>query len=506
MLSALSMLGMGFAQLMDPFIWLMCLLGCLMGTLVGVLPGFGTAAAVAVLLPIVYGKDPLTSLVMLAGILAGAMFGGTITSVALNVPGEGASVVTTFDGYQMTKQGRGGVAMGIAAIGSFIGGTIGLALLTIAGTPLASAALAFGPPEYFALYMFTFVAILTLGGGNSFLKSAVSLFLGLLVSTIGIDGMTGTPRLTFGTITLQAGIDFIPAVVGLFGLSEIILSLTDRDTVILKKGDAKFKLKDIFPTMAEFIDCLPTIVRSSFLGFFCGVLPGVGATISTFVTYSVEKRLAKDRDTFGKGNIKGVAAPETANNACASGHYVPLLALGIPSSATSAVLLSAFVLLGIDPGPRLFSEHPQLVWGLIASMYIGNVILLIMNTLFIPFFIWLLRLCQNTMPFIVATLCLIGTYSVNYSVADIFVMLAFTGIGVLLKKLDIPVAPMVIAVILGNDLEFAFRQTLQYEQGSFYLSFMRPLTVVLYICSLVMLLMQARKSYKTYKSGKSVTQ
>lgn len=501
MLESFSLLGMGFAQLMDPFIWLMCLLGCLMGTLVGVLPGFGTAAAVAVLLPIVYGKDPLTSLVMLSGILAGAMFGGTITSVALNVPGEGASVVTTFDGYQMTKQGRGGVAMGIAAIGSFIGGTIALILLTVAGMPLANFALAFGPPEYFALYTFTFIAILTFGGGGgNFLKAAVSLFLGLLISTIGIDGMTGTPRLTFGTLHLQAGIDFIPAVVGLFGLSEIILTLTDRDIVVLKKGEAKFTLKEIFPTVAEFITSIPTIIRASFIGFGMGMLPGVGATISTFVSYSVEKRLAKDRDTFGKGNIKGVAGPETANNACAMGHYVPMLSLGIPSSATSAVILSGFVLVGIQPGPRLFMEHPDIVWGLIASMYIGNIILLIMNTLFIPFFIWLLRLCQNTMPFIVATLCLIGTYSVNYSVLDIFVMLAFTGVGVLLKKLDVPVAPLVIALILGNELEFAFRQTLQYEQGSFYLSFLRPLTVVLYTCSLGMIIMQIRKSYKAFKA------
>jgi putative tricarboxylic transport membrane protein len=372
--------------------------------------------------------------------------------------------------------------------------------LTIAGTPLSTAALAFGPPEFFALYLFTFLAILTLSGSNSFLKSAVSLCIGLVVSVVGLDMISGTPRLTFGTITLQGGIDFIPAVVGLFGLSEIILNLTDHDSVVLKKGDAKFKIKEVFPTRSEFIDCVPTILRGSFLGFFMGLLPGLGATISTFMSYSLEKRLAKDPNSFGKGNIRGVAGPETANNACASGHYVPLLALGIPSTATSAIILSAFVMLGVQPGPRLFVEHPNIVWGLIASMYIGNVMLLILNTAFIPFFIWLLRISQRTMTVVVATLCLIGTYTVDNSLFEVLVMLIFTGVGVIFRKLDIPPAPLIIALILGNDLEFSFRQTIQYTDGNFLMSFMRPLTVVIYICCLAMLIMQGRKSYRAFKA------
>ncbi len=503
-MDTLTMLLQGFHQLADPFVLMMCLIGAVIGTLVGVLPGFGPSAALAVLLPVIYGKDPLTSLVMLAGIFYGAMFGGMITSVTLNVPGESASVVTTFDGYPLAKKGKAGVAMGIAAISSFCGGTIGVILLTIMGTPLARAALKFGPPEYFAVYVFTFVAILSLGG-SSFLKSAISLFLGLLVSTVGLDVITGQARLTFGSLNLLSGIDFIPAVVGLFGLSEIVLSLADNEQITIKKDhqNSSYGLRDVFPKLKDFIHCIPSIIRGSLLGFGVGALPGAGATIATFMTYSLEKRVAKDPETFGTGNIRGVAAPESANNGSSSGSFVPLLALGIPGSATTAVLLGAFIMVGIQPGPRLFAEHPDVAWGLIASMYVGNVMLLIINTAFIPGFIWLLRISQKTLPVIVATLCVIGTYSVNNSVADVLIMLCFTAVGVFFKKLDIPPAPAVVAIVLGGQLEFAFRQTLQALRGDFAISFTRPIFVAVFIACVALLAMSASRSYKTYKAKKN---
>ena len=489
-----SLLAGGFAQLMEPSILLFCLVGAVIGTLVGVLPGFGPAAAIAVLLPTIYGKPPLTSLVMLAGIFSGTMFGGMITSINLNVPGENASIVTTFDGYPLAKQGKAGVAMGIAAVASFVGGTIGLVLLTLMGTPLAKAALAFGPPEYFAIYLFTFVAILSLSD-DGFLKSSISLFFGLIASMVGLDIVTGVPRLTFGTINLMAGIDFLPAAVGLLGLSEIILSLVDGEHIEVKKGQ-RFRFRDVFPKLRDFVICIPSMLRGSLLGFCVGALPGAGATIATFMTYSLEKRVAKDPETFGKGNIKGVAAPESANNGSAIGTFVPLLSLGIPGSATSAVLLGAFIMLGIQPGPRLFAEHADIAWGLIASMYLGNVMLLFINTIFISAFLWLLGKAQAVMPIVVATLCVIGTYSVANSVSDIFLMLVFAGLGVLFKKLKIPPAPAIIALVLGGQLEFTYRQTLELFRGNFLRSFERPLTGVIFALCGLLLLVAARKSYR----------
>jgi len=504
-MQAFEYLFLGFQQLMDPFVLLMCLMGAVMGTLVGVLPGLGPSAALAVLLPAVYGRDALTSLVMLAGIYYGAMFGGMITSIALNVPGESASVVTTFDGYPLAKKGKAGVAMGISAISSFVGGTLGVILLTFIGTPLARAALRFGPPEYFAIYLFTFVAILSIGSGG-FIKSAIGLFLGLLLSTVGMDVITGGARLTFGSLNLLSGIDFLPAVVGMFGLSEILMTIANDERIEVAKKDPNnnYKFWNVFPKRKDFTHCVPSIMRGGFLGFGVGALPGAGATIATFIAYNLEKRVAKDPETFGKGNIRGVAAPEAANNGAASGAFVPLLALGIPGSATTAILLGAFIMVGIQPGPGLFTRNPDIVWGLISSMYVGNIMLLIINTAFIPLFIWLLRISQKTLPAIVATLCVIGTYSVNNSVADVFLMLIFTAVGIFFKKLDFPPAPMIVAIVLGSDLEFSFRQTLEMFIGNFGIVFTRPLSVAIYALSATLLIMSAVKSYRSHKARKQM--
>lgn len=487
----LSMLVQGFiAVLSRPSLLLMCATGSVLGTFIGALPGLGPATAIAVLLPTIYGKDPLTALIMLSGIFAGGMFGGAISSISLNMPGTSSAVVTTFDGYPMAQQGKAGKAMGIAAISSFFGGTMGTILLTAMGIPLARWALNFGPPEYFAIYVFTFAAMLSLGG-DSVLLSTISLFLGLLAASVGIDPITGGGRLAFGSVNLMAGIDFLPAIIGLLGLSEIVMNLhqaTDHHTNLQNEGPNKYGLKHVLPSIKELVYCMPAIIRGGLLGFFVGALPGAGATIATFTTYSIEKRLAKDPDSFGKGNPRGVAGPESANNGSTSGTYVPLLSLGIPGSATSALLLGAFVLLGIQPGPRLFVDHPDIVGGLIASMYIGTVMLLVINTAFVSVFIWLLQISRKVIPVAVASLCVIGSYGLKNSMFDVLLMIIFTAIGIFFKKLRIPSAPMIIAIVLGRSMEFSFRQTMELFRGGFGQSFTRPICIALYLISAAMVL------------------
>lgn len=497
------MLFQGFQEIFsDPMILLMCFVGVVIGTLIGALPGLGPSTAIAVLLPVIYGKDPLTSLVTLSGIYAGGMFGGMISSIALNMPGTSSAVVTTFDGYPMSKQGKAGKAMGIAAVSSFIGGTMGTILLTFMGVTLARWALNFGPPEYFAIYVFTFAAILSLGSEN-IMKSALSLFLGFLLASIGMDPITGGGRLTFGSVNLMSGVDFLPAIIGLFGLSEIVLTLSERKKgQKIETGNNKYNFRNVFVTFRELWFCFPSIIRGGLLGFFVGVLPGAGATIATFSTYSIEKKLSKDPDSFGKGNPRGVAGPEAANNGSAAGSYVPLLALGIPGSATAALLLGAFILVGIQPGPRLFTNYPDVAGGLIASMYVGNIMLLVINTAFIPIFIWLLHISQKTLPVIVASLCVIGSYALNNSLFDVFLMVIFTFIGIFYKKLKIPAAPTIIAIVLGGSLEFSLRQTLELFRGNFLLSFSRPICIFLYLISFTMISVAIIKGFNKYSRNR----
>ncbi|MCS0497173.1 tripartite tricarboxylate transporter permease [Ancylobacter mangrovi] len=476
----------GFARMMDPWLLLMCFLGTFAGTLVGVLPGLGPSAAIAVLLPITYGVDPLIALVAMAGIYYGAMYGGTITSVLLNVPGESASVVTTYDGHPLAKQGKGGVALGLAAIGSFIAGTIGLILLSVLAIPLARMALVFGPPEYFAVTILAFVMVSSLARGNM-VKSFLSLFLGLLLATVGQDIISGQARLTWGTMELIDGIGFIPAVVGLFGLSEIVYDIVHPQPEA-KQQNIKLKIREILPSMADLKQTWAAMVRGGFLGFFLGILPGAGATIASFVSYGVEKQISKTPERFGQGALEGVAGPESANNAASSGAFVPLLALGIPGSATTAVLIGAFIILGIQPGPRLFTEHADVAWGLIASMYVGNLMLLAQNILLVPFFIWLFVISERTLPVIVASLCVIGVYSVDNSMWDIWLMIAFTVLGYGFRASGIPAAPLVIALVLGPDAENALRQSLVISMGSPTVFFERPISLALLVVAFLCLL------------------
>ncbi len=493
----------GFSRIMDLKLLLMCFVGTSVGTLIGVLPGIGPAAAVAVLLPVTYGSDPLTALVMLAGIYYGAMYGGTITSVLINVPGETASVVTTFEGYPMAKAGLGGVALGISAIGSFFAGTVGLVMLSLIAVPLARAALKFGPPEYFAVMLLTFTMVAALGGGG-LTKSLLSLFLGLLFATVGQDIVSGYDRLTYGVSSLIDGIKFIPVIVGMFGLTEVVYELIHPSEFIGGDKDTKLELRSIFPKIHHVKESLASIVRGGIIGFFVGVLPGAGAVTASFLSYGLEKKVSKNPEKFGTGVIQGIAGPESANNGASSGSFVPLLALGIPGSTTTAVLLGAFIILGVQPGPRLFTDHPHVVWGLIASMYVGNFMLLVLNTAFIPVFVWLLKISQRSLSVIVAVLCFVGVYSMNNSMPDVWMMLIFTLFGFAFKLCSIPPSPLIIALVLGQSAEFALRQSLVISMGSPAIFFTRPICIALICASafslLIPFIMKSRGS-KTEKTN-----
>jgi len=495
-MNTMELLFQGIQACLNPTLLLLCAAGTFMGAIVGVLPGLGPATAIAILLPMIYGKPPLPAFITLAGIYYGAASGGSITSIALNVPGESQSVVTCFDGYPLQKQGKGGKAMGIAILSSFLGGTVGLILLTALATPLSKFALKFGPQEYFAVYVFTFIAIICIGKMDV-RKGFISLFFGLLISAIGQDTGTGVPRLDFGIIYLWGKVEFIPVAVGLLGLSEIILSITED--MVYVESDNTYKLKDIFPTIKELIFCLPSMIRGTIVGFFTGVLPGAGGTIATMLTYKLEEQVASDRKNFGKGSLQGVAGPEASNNSCAMGAFVPTFSLGIPGSGTTAILLGALVMVGLQPGPRLFLRDSEFVWGVIGSMYIGNTMLVVQCLLLIPLFLWLLKISQKTIPIIVGILCIIGTYSVQNSLFDVGLMFFFAIIGLFFKTLDFPLSPFLIAVILGFDLELRFLQTIQICKGNISLIFTRPIVFVLFIASIAMFVIPISKWMRSKK-------
>ena len=449
------------------------LAGCVLGTLIGVLPGLGPAAGTAILIPLTFQLDATGALIMLSAIYYGAMYGGTITSVLINVPGEAASVVTCFDGYAMAKQGRGGTALGIAAIGSFIGGIAATLALIIVAPPLARLALSFGPPEFFAL-MLVGLALITGLAGQSVAAGLVMAVLGLLIAMVGIDPVRGAPRFTFGVPSLYDGVGFIPVVMGLFGIAEILLTVEKPYRQVINT-----KLSSLLPSREEWRRCIGAIARGTGIGFFLGLIPGVGAIIPTFVAYVFEKRISKTPERFGQGAIEGVAAPETANNAYANAAMIPLLTLGIPSSPTIAVLMGAFIINGLTPGPFLFKERPDLVWAVIASFMIGNVMLLVLNLPFVGLWARLLRLpyqyvCVGTLLF-----CIIGAYSLQQSIFDVGVMIVCGVIGYGLRKIDIPIAPFVLGLILGPFIEKSLRTSLEMSGGEFSIFYTRPLCLAL---------------------------
>ena len=475
----------GFSVATLPINLLFAFIGCVLGTLIGVLPGLGPAAGTAILIPITFNLDPIAAIIMLAAIYYGAMYGGTITSILVNVPGEAASVITCFDGYQMAKQGRAGPALGIAAIGSFVGGTFATFALMVVSLPLASLALRFGPPEVFALLVVG-LSLVTGLAGRSLLAALVMTFFGLLLAMIGMDPVRGAPRFTFGIQDLYDGVGFIPVVMGLFGVGEILLSMEQPVLEIIKT-----KLTDLWPSRKEWGVSAGAIGRGTLIGFFLGLIPGIGAIIPTFMAYVLEKKVSKHPEKFGTGVIEGVASPETANNAYANAAMVPLLTLGIPGSPTLAVLMGAFIIHGLTPGPFLFKERPDVVWGLIASLYMGNVILLILNLPLVGLWAKLLEIRYQYLYPGILLFCILGAYSLNQSVFDVLLMVLFGVLGYVFRKLDWPLAPTILALILGPMMERSLRTSLEMSGGDLWIFFQRPISAVLLILGAIILLTSA---------------
>ena len=474
-MEVLGSLAGGFATALQPQYLLFAAIGVTLGTLVGVLPGIGPALTVALLLPVTYSFDPIGAFIMFAGIYYGGMYGGSTTSILLNTPGESASIVTTLEGFQMAKRGRGGAALATAAIGSFVAGTISTIAITLFAPGLAKIALAFQPADYFALMVLAFVSVSALVG-RSLLRGATSLFVGLFIGTIGIDVLTGQSRLTFGVTELLDGLDIVVVAVGLFAVGEA-LSVASRlrarhDELVPVKGRA-------WMTREDFRRSWPAWLRGSAIGFPLGALPAGGAEIPTFLSYNVEKRLSKHRDEFGTGAIEGVAGPEAANNAAFSGVLVPLLTLGIPTSATAAVMLAAFQIYNLQPGPLLFTKSPELVWALIASLYIGNVMLLLLNLPLIRVWVKLLEIPRNLLYAGILTFATLGVYSQANSALDVLIMYGIGVMGLLARRLDFPVGPIVLGVILGPLLEAQFRRAMSIAQGDITIFVTRPLSAAI---------------------------
>ena len=473
----------GLAVALTPQNLAFCFVGVLLGTLVGVLPGIGPAAAISLLLPSTLRIDPTSSIIMLAGLYYGVMYGGSTTSILVNIPGEAASVITCLDGYQMARQGRAGPALGIAAFGSFIAGTLGVIGLMLLAPGLASFALLFGAPEYFSLMVMSMTLVTYLSRG-SLLKSLLMAVLGLILGTIGLDTVTAKPRFTYDILILRDGLGIVPVVMGLFGVSEVLLNVG----LTISREILESKMTGLFPSRQDWKDSALPIARGSVQGFFLGIIPGLGTVIPTFLSYGLEKRLSRHPERFGTGAIEGVAAPEACNNAAATGNFIPMLSLGIPANAIMAILLGALTLYGIQPGPLLIREHPQLFWGLIASMYVGNVMLLILNLPLISLWVQVLRVPYGILYPLILLFCLIGAYSLNNHIGDVIIMWIFGLLGLLMKKLRFEAAPMVLALVLGPMLEDNLRQSLIISGGSFQVFVARPLSAAFLLVSLVTLL------------------
>lgn len=461
-------------------------LGCLVGTLIGVLPGIGPAGGMALLIPLTYGKEPASAIILLAGIYYGAMYGGSTTSILLNVPGEAASVVTTLDGYQMARKGLAGPALSIAAIGSFVAGTLGVLFLMLLGPPLAKAALKFGPAETFALMVFGLSMVTSLAG-KSLRRGLVSTLLGLMMATVGTDLPTGIIRFTFGIPKLMEGFDVVVVAIGLFAVSEIL-------TCAEEMGKGHFEaapLGRIWLSLKDFLHSLGAILRGTVLGFFIGVLPGAAHVTASFLSYTVEKRLSRNPERFGKGELKGVAAPESANNSAACGALIPLLTLGLPASAVTAVLYGALLMVGVRPSPFLFQKHPDVAWGLIGSMYVGNIMLLILNLPLVGLWVRILRTPARWLFPVVLAVSFVGVYSVNNAPLDLLLATILGVLGYFMRKLDYPLAPVILGLVLGDLLEQALRQTLMISGGSLLPLMKSPICLVLF--SLAGLVMVAPK-------------
>jgi len=476
-------LYLGFSVAFLPINLFFCFVGVFLGTLVGVLPGLGPAATIALLLPITFSMPPETAIIMIAGIYYGAQYGGSTTSILVNIPGEASSVVTCIDGYQMARRGRAGPALGISALGSFIGGTLSVIGLMLLGPLLARFALKFGPPEYFSL-MLLGIVILTFLSKGSMVKSFISAATGLFVGTIGVDTIYGVQRFTYGTLTLMDGIGLVPVAMGLFGVAEVLTNLEQEEV----RDIFKTRIRGLLPTREDWKESIGPIIRGAFIGFFLGILPGGGAIMASFTSYATEKRISRRPESFGKGAIAGVAGPETANNAATGGAMIPLLSLGIPSNIIMALLIGAMMIHGIKPSCFLVKEHPQVFWGVIASMYAGNLMLVILNLPMIPLWVRLLKVPYGILFPLILLFCLIGVYTVNGNAYEVLIMVIFGAVGYLMRKAKFDPAPLVFAMVIGPIMETALRQTLLHSRGKFGIFFTRPISAVLICVSLLLLL------------------
>jgi putative tricarboxylic transport membrane protein len=461
-MSAFDHLMSGFAVALTWKGLFYCFVGCFWGTIVGVLPGLGPLAGMVLLLPLTFGLEPAIGIIMLTGIFYGAMYGGSTTSILVRIPGEAASVITCLDGYEMARRGRAGPALMIAAVGSFVGGTASVLGLMLVTPPLSRAMLQIGPSVEVVLMLMALCVIAFISGGSR-LKTAAMIVLGLAVGTIGLDKLTGVPRFTFGNLGLADGLSFTALAIGLFGISEILLNLEKTEAIKAIRP----RLKDLVPRWSDLKESAPAIGRGTFVGFIFGIVPGVSHVVSTFVAYAIEKRFAKNPEQFGKGAIAGVAGPESANNATTGTAMIPLLGLGIPSIPATAILLSALTIHGVSPGPLLLTENPEVFWGLVASMYVGNAVLLVLNLPFVGLFVNLLRIPYMWLVPAILVISIIGVYSVNFSTADIWIMIVAGGIGYALRKLGYEMAPLLLALVLGDRMEEQFRTALTMSGGSY---------------------------------------
>lgn len=492
----LTGLVQGFAVALTPENLMWCFVGCFLGTVVGVLPGLGPAATIAMLLPLTFQMDPKSAMIMLAGIYYGAKYGGSTTAILLNVPGESASVVTCLDGYQMAKKGRAGAALGIAAIASFIAGTVGVILLMLVSPPLAKFALSFSSPEYFAL-MSLGLAMVVLLAGTSLTKALLAMLVGLWISNVGTDLFTAVSRFTFDRSELLDGVDFVVVAIGIFAVGEVLANMEKRDqaqVLPVPKG-----LRNLLPTMAELKACRFAFANGAVVGFVIGILPGAGSTIASFLAYGLEKAVSKHPEKFGTGIPEGVAAPEGANNADTGGALVPMLTLGIPGSSTTAILLAALILWGLKPGPLLIQDNPDLFWGLVASMYVGNLMLLVLNIPMIPVFAQILRLPAALLYPIIFGISIVGVYSVSSSLFDVWMVSAFGLLGYIMRKLDYPAAPLILGVVLGDGMERALRQSLMMSQGELGILVSRPISAVMLALTVLILLVPLFKSVNAWR-------
>jgi putative tricarboxylic transport membrane protein len=469
----LNHMALGAHIILQPMNLLFCFLGCLMGTLVGVLPGLGPTAAIALLIPNTFHVPPVTAIIMLAGIYYGAMYGGSTTSILVNIPGEAASVITCLDGYQMALKGRAGPALGIAAFGSFIAGTISIIGLMLVAPPLARFALAFGPPEYFCLMLLGIIILIYLASG-SILKALMMFVFGLLISTIGMDCISGTQRLTFGILELCDGVGLIPAIMGLFGVAEVIANVEEA----MKSELITTKVRNLLPNLQDWKDSFWPIIRGSVLGFFVGILPGPAPVIASFSSYAIEKKLSKHPEKFGTGVIEGVAGPESANNAATGGAFIPLFTLGIPVNSVIAILLGALMIHGVQPGPMIITKHADLFWGTVMSMYLGNIMLLVLNLPLIGLWVQVLRVPYPILSPLILIFCLIGVYSLNYSLVEIGLMIGFGVFGYLARKFQFEMAPLVLAIVIGPMMENNLRLSLVISQGNPMIFLTHPISAI----------------------------